>query len=126
MSYTCEISHVLQEYDGNLYKMILVKIVNSNGNFAIQESTTSVIVDDGSNQAYNFMYNITGNKKELHAYFTTDAFTGFGSSSTVKFTTALLGVEKILGVDVTAILALPTHLTSYTYTDADSTWLSNL
>lgn len=126
MSYSIEFKEVLQEYDGALYKMILLKIKSDDQKFEHMAEPNIIVADDGTLQAYSFMNDISGNQRELIGYFTTDAFVGFGSSVTLRFIHNFEVYGEITGFDVGTLEPLPSFYSSYTYTDADNNWLANL
>lgn len=127
MSYTHEIKLTLNDYQGVIYKMIQLKIISSNGLFVNGALPYVLRVDDGINQASGFYFQISGNRKELIYYFTTDAFSGFSSSSEIVFGYAINSEENIInGVDVTSIDPLPIELSIIPHVDANNAWLSGL
>jgi hypothetical protein len=128
MPYSVELAEVLIEYpNGNTYKVLQLRITSDSGKFQHLSSPTYVSVTDGTNQVSSIGSGISGDQKHLKAYFTTDAFVGFSSSSTV-----LLGVED--SVPSSQIPAFDPHdpilLVPYpgmpSYTDLDSITLSSL
>lgn len=126
MSYTYNLREVLQEFNGALYKMIRLKVIGTGAKFTHRALPLILSVNDGVHQRTAFMTEISGNQLELDAFFTTDGFAAFGTSSTVSFGYGNdLGTE-ISGVDVTAVEALPPFFSSYTFSDADDAWLAGL
>ena len=126
MSFSYEIKEALNEYDATLYKMIQFKIVNTNGRFEHRALPIIAVVSDGVNEVGSFINIISGNQKELRAYFTVDAFTGFSSSSTFNFGYGYEFENSIAGINVQAIPSLSAFFTSIPHQIADNNWLASL
>lgn len=128
MPYSAELIEVLKKFsNGNTYKVLQLKITIDNGKFVFMSSGTDVTVTDGTNSVSALGNGLSGNQKHLEAYFTTDAFAGFSSNSTIKFGQSNSNIsDEITGFNPSDINLLPSFINTPTYTDLDNLTLSNL
>lgn len=122
MNYTYQIRETLKDYNGVTFKMIEIRIINSDGKFEHRAYPISINV--GS--VKSFITLISGNQKELIGYFTVDAFTGFSNSETVSFGYLSLPVGSILGVNVLNPTPLPPLFSGIPHQIATNAWLLTL
>ena len=126
MSYSHEIKQTLKKFNGDLYKVILLKVTNTDGTYQNSALPLNIEVDDGVNNKRSFLLEISNNQKELLAYFTIDAFTSFSNSSSVNFGYGSELNETIPDVDVQTVTPILTLFSSVPHTDATDAWLATL
>ncbi|MCG8575263.1 MAG: hypothetical protein MI810_10295 [Flavobacteriales bacterium] len=122
------IKSIVEPFDTDYIEVISITLTNEYGPFRENSLGFNVSVDDGTNQAQAFMVKASDNQKEIIALFTTDAFNGFGPSSTLQFA---FGDGEILeefpGVNVlTELNPLDSLATNFNATNADSAWLASI
>lgn len=122
--YTTSLAEVLREIDGVLYRMLRLKLKNVKGKFYHQSSELKINAKDSPNEALAYSFQISGNQKELDAYFMTDAFSDFGSEAVIEFQENGL-TREITEFDPGDVIELPPNLASLDYQDADNDWLAN-
>jgi hypothetical protein len=122
MSYTYQIREALRDYNGTTFKMIEIRIVNSDGKFEHRAYPISINV--GS--VKSFITLISGNQKELIGYFTVDAFTGLSTSETLGFGYGFESIASIINVNVSNPIPLPPLFSSIPYQIATNAWLQSL
>jgi hypothetical protein len=84
-------------------------------------------VTDGVQGVDSFITIISGNQKELIAYFTVDAFTNFSNNSKIEIVYGGYDVTgAIENVNVHNVTALPAILATIPHEIADNEWLENL
>lgn len=125
MTYTASLEQILKFQNNTFYKVLQLKILNDSGRFSHQSEVIRIEVTDGVNTVSAFSYSLSGNLKELLAIFTTDAFSPFSSSATIRFGTNDLSMIEINDFDPTTSVALPTYSTPPTYTEVTTYWLNN-
>lgn len=130
MSYSYDIKEVLNDYEGVLYKMIRIRIISDSTIFEHRALSQVVRVVNGANSIVSFEVDIPGNQRELHAHFTTDAFTGYAGLSEIhlgyggEFDNGLN--EVITNVDLSELTPLVGFASDLEFEIADSSWLSSL
>lgn len=122
MSYTCQIREALKDYDDATFKMIEIRIINTDGKF--QHRAFPISINVGS--VKSFITLISGNQKELIGYFTVDAFTGFSNNEIVIFGYVSEPIGSILGVNVLNPTPLPPLFSGIPYQTATNAWLQSL
>lgn len=126
MSYTYQATEIINDFEQNLYKMIEIRVLSSNDKFQHRAIPIWLSVEDNNNVANGFSFALSGNQKELIAYFTVDAFTGFSHNSSILFG---YGTEVISGFGNFSpqnIPPLPDFLASIPHSIADNAWLQTL
>jgi hypothetical protein len=123
-TYSLRAAEVVMPYDETNYKMIDVTITADDGKFTIGALSYQVTASDGSSTAESFMSSVSQNGKEIHAYFTTDAFAGM--SGPIDFELSYdAPIATIENVNIPAILTpLPTFLAALNFPNADNAWLA--
>ncbi|HEX8130607.1 MAG TPA: hypothetical protein VF527_16010 [Pyrinomonadaceae bacterium] len=125
-TYSLRAAEVVSQYDETNLNMIDITITFEDGKFMVGALSYQVTASDGSNTAESFMASVSPNGKELHAFFTTDAFDGMSGLVTFEFSYGE-PIGTIENVDVPAILTpLPTFLAALNFPDADNAWLAAL
>ncbi len=126
--YSLRIAQVAGSYDETPMIMIDATITDVNGRFYEGAVPFEAIARDGASTVHSFMAFLSPNGKELHAFFTTDAFEVFPGTFDLDF--GLRG-EQVIGtiedVDITAsLIPLTPSEVALGLPNADNTWLSTL
>jgi hypothetical protein len=116
MSYTTQVSEVLEEFNGTLYKMIRIKLISSSGRFPHRAMPPVLKITNGTNEASAFLVNISGNQLEIESYFAMDAFTGYSAASTLEFGYGSEYGVSVSSVDVTNPITLLSFMTAVPHT----------
>jgi hypothetical protein len=85
MSYTLSISENYYDVEDTIYQVILIRIIADSGIFVERADPLYVSVTDGSITIDSFANQLSGNKREILAIFTTDAFTSFTGLVDIEF-----------------------------------------
>lgn len=85
MSYTLSISENYYDVEDVIYQVILVRIIIDAGTFTERADPLYVSVTDGINTVESFVNQLSGNKREILAIFTTDAFISFTGLVNIEF-----------------------------------------
>ncbi len=126
-NYNLEISRNAINFDEEMYNGIIIKIDIVEGKFQFRSKPEYVIAKDGSNQVSAFQTNISGNRKEMIASFTIDAFGIFSGNVDIEFGFEGEKYGEFLAIDInTVILPYPQIITTISLPDADNNWLSTL
>jgi hypothetical protein len=114
------------DYNEVLYKVITIEIVLANTKFQIREEPVFVKVSQGSTIIKPIMTSLSGNKKSLIGYFTTDAFDLLTANADILFGYDS-GYDIIPSVDIQGSkLPLFSLLNNASFLIADNLWLSTL
>jgi hypothetical protein len=125
-TYSLRASEVVAEYNETSYKMIDITITAEDGKFHVGALSHQVTASDGIHTTESFMASVSLNGKELHAYFTTDAFDQMSGPINFEFSYGS-PIGTIENVDVESILTpLPAFLAALGYPNADNAWLASL
>jgi len=125
-TYSLRAAEVVAQYDETNYKMIDIIITCDDGKFIVGALSYQVTARDGATTAESFMAAVAPNEKELHAFFTTDAFAGMPGPITFEFSYGE-PIGTIENVNIPAILTpLPAFLAALGYPNADNAWLASL
>lgn len=126
-TYSLSAAEVISQYNETDFKMIDVTITADDGKkFAVGALSYLVTASDGSSTAESFMASVSPNEKELHAFFTTDAFAAMPGPINFEFSYGE-AIGSIENVDIPAILTpLPALLAGLGVPDADNAWLASL
>jgi hypothetical protein len=127
-TYSLRIAQVAGAYDEESRVMIDATITDQDGRFFEGATPFEVIARDGSRTLHSFMAFLSPNGKELHAFFTTDAFGVFPGSFDLDFgyLGKVIGTIENLNTSVTPPLALPPFYVALGLPNADNTWLAGL
>lgn len=112
MSYSSQVSEVLEEFNGTLYKMIRVKLISSSGRFPHRALPPVLRIVDGSHIANAFLVHISGNQLEIESFFPVDAFASHSSASSLEFGYGPDYGVAVPSVDVTNPITLLPFMTS--------------
>lgn len=125
-TYSLRAAEVVGQYDETNYKMIDVTITAVDGKFPIGALSYHVKASAGSTTAESLMASVSPNGKEIHAFFTTDAFAGMTGPIDFEFSYGEpIGV--VGNVNIAAILTpLPAFLVAMGLPNADNAWLATL
>lgn len=74
MSYTLLISESYYDIEDIVYQVIMMIIVNDKSHFIHRADPIYVSVNDGTTSVKSFLNQLSGNRKEIIAVFTTDAY----------------------------------------------------
>jgi tetrahydromethanopterin S-methyltransferase subunit B len=125
-TYSLRAAEVVKEYGNAKYKMIDVTITFEDGAFASGALSHRVTATDGSTTARSLMASLSPNGKEIHAFFTTDAFAAMSGPIRFEFFYGF-PLGAIENVNMAAILQqLPPFLAALGVPDADNNWMINL
>lgn len=124
-SYSLRIAQVVGSYDGIPMIMIDATITSDTRFFegAIPFQATG---RDGTNSLHSFMSFLSPNGKELHAFFTTDAFGVFPGLFDLDFGTRGRVIGTIQNVDITTLIPLAPDFVPLGLPNADNAWLAGL
>jgi hypothetical protein len=124
-TYSLRAAEVVKEYDNALYKMIDVTITFEDGVFVCGALSYRVTATDGSTTANSLMAFLSQNGKEIHSFFTIDAFAAMSGPISFEFSYGHpLGTIDNVNM-VTILQQLPPFL-AVTVPNADNNWLANL
>ena len=125
-TYSLRAAEVIEPYDETNYKMIDITITVDDGKFDIGALSYRVTASDGSTTVTSFKASVSLNGKELHAYFTTDAFAGMAGPINFEISYGV-PIGTIENVNIAAILTpLPALLAALGFPNADNAWLAGL
>lgn len=85
MSYTLSISENYYDVEDVIYQVILIRIITDSSIFTERADPLYVSVTDGNVIVKSFVNQLSGNKREILAVFTTDAFTAFTGLVDIEF-----------------------------------------
>jgi len=109
-----------------LYKVIEIVVINNSGKFPQRALEEGLRVTDGINSVDSFRCVISGNQKELIAFFTVDAFTNFATNSKIEIIYGRYDVTgSIENVNVHKVI-LPDYLEDISHEIADNAWLASV
>jgi hypothetical protein len=125
-TFSFTIGHKVQLIDENLFEVIQINILMVTGKFIISSRQPFVRVFDSSNKVTNFSIQISGNEKELIAYFTTDAFDFFTGDVTIEFGEGLLVTDTFENIDIISVITpLSPADAALGAPQADNAWLAS-
>jgi hypothetical protein len=145
-TYSLRAAEVIAEYDDTSYKMIDVTITADDGKFMtgalpyhVTARNASIITasdgitasdritaSDDPSTVESFMTYLSQNGKEIHAFFTTDAFAEMSGRVNFEFSYGV-PIGTINNVDIHTILTpLPPFLADLGYPDADNDLLDTI
>ncbi len=124
-NFSLNAAFVIDTINDELLLMINVRITRSDGNFVSRAMGEHVHITDRNVTVQPFNTRISGNRKEINASFTTDAFIVFSGLVNVEF-----GYEsEVLGVfenfDPNDIDPLDPIFAGIPVTTADNAWLQD-
>lgn len=120
------IERVINTFDGEYFHMVNIKVTIIHGKFPIRSAKLYVRVIDQTNTVSCFMSDISGNRKQINASFTTDAFEVFPGNVSIEFgyDDKPMGVFENFDIN-NNILPLDPIVAGIIVPDADNAWLQN-
>jgi hypothetical protein len=125
-TYSLRIARVVGSYNETPLVMINATITIDQGRFAEGAFPFEAIARDDSNTVRSFMAFLSPNGKELHAFFTTDAFAAFPGLFDLDFGYRGRIIGTIQNVDIAALSPLDPFYATLGLPDADNAWLASL
>ena len=125
-TYTLRIALVAGSYDETPLVMIDATITNVDGRFYEGAVPYEAIARDAATEVHSFMAFLSPNGKELHAFFTTDAFTVFPGLFDIVFGPLGSEIGTIENVDIATLVPLSPADVALGLPNADNAWLATL
>jgi hypothetical protein len=127
-NYSLRIAQVAGAYDEESRVMIDVTITDQDGRFFEGATPFEAIARDGSRTLHSFMAFLSPNGKELHAFFTTDAFGVFPGSFDLDFgyLGKVIGTIENVNTSTSPPIALAPFYVALGLPNADNNWLAGL
>ncbi len=125
-TYSLRIARVVGSYNETPLVMIDVTITNDNGRFYEGAMPYSATARDATTTVQAFMAFLSPNGKQLHAFFTTDAFSVFPGPFHIDFGTVARVIGTIENIDIAVLVPLAPDYVAFGLPDADNAWLSTL
>jgi hypothetical protein len=126
-TYSLRIALVVGSYDDTPLVMIDATVTDVDGRFYEGALPFEAVARDGTTTVRSFMAFLSPNGKELHAFFTTDAFEVFAGLFDLDFGRVGRVIGTIEGVDIsTALVPLEPSAAALGLPDADNAWLASL
>jgi hypothetical protein len=125
-TYSLRAAEVIGQYNDTNFKMIDVTITVEDGRLKSGALSYTVTATNGVATVESFMAYLSPDGKEIHAFFTTDAFAGM--SMPINFELSYgAPIGTIDNINLPAILTpLPAFLAALGYPNADNAWLAGL
>lgn len=124
--YSLRIAQVAGSYDETPLIMIDAIITAEDGRFTEGALPFEATARDGSTTVSSFKAFLSPNGKELHAFFTTDAFGAFPGLFDIDFGYRGRVVGTIQNVDISTLIPLPPFYAALGLPNADNAWLAAL
>lgn len=125
-TYSFRIAQVAGSYDETPMIMIDATITAEDGCFSEGALPFEAIARDGAHEVHSFMALLSPNGKELHAFFTVDAFAIFPGLFALEFGPRGRVVSTIENVDIAALVPLDPLYAALGLPNADNAWLATL
>jgi len=125
-TYSLRIAQVAGSFDETPMVMIDATITAVDGRFYEGAVPFEAIARDGATAVQSFMAFLSPNGKELHAFFTTDAFAVFPGLFDLDFGYLGRVVGTIQNVDISTLIPLPLSDVALGFPNADNAWLATL
>jgi hypothetical protein len=126
-TYILRIAQVAGAYDEESRVMIDTTITDQDGRFYEAATPFEAIARDGSTTLHSFMAFLSPNGKELHAFFTTDAFGVFPGLFSLDFGYLGKVIGTIENVNIsTQLIPLAPFYVAMALPNADNNWLATL
>ncbi len=125
-TYSLRIAQVVGSYDEAPMIMIDATITADTGRFLEGAMPFEAIARDGTSTVHSFMAFLSPNGKELHAFFTTDAFGVFPGLFDLDFGPVGRVLGTIQNVDISTLIPLAPDYVALGLPDADNAWLASL
>jgi hypothetical protein len=125
-TYSLQIALVAGSYDETPMVMIDATITADTARFYSGAVPYEAIARNGSATVRSFMAFLSPNGKELHAFFTTDAFGVFAGLFDLDFGQRGSVIGTIPNVDIATLIPLSPFQAALGLPNADNAWLSTL
>lgn len=125
-TYSLRLALVAGSYNETPLVMIDATIRNEDRRFYEGALPFEAIARDGTTAVRSFMAFLTPNGKELHAFFTTDAFDVFPGLFDLDFGNVGRVIGTIENVDISTLIPLPPSDAALGLPNADNAWLASL
>lgn len=126
-TYSLQLKLTVGSYDKAPMVMIDATITADTSRFYEGALPFEAIARHGATAVHSFMAVLSPNGKELHAFFTTDAFGVFpGGEFDLDFGTLEQSLGTIESVDLSTLIPLPAFAVALGLPNADNAWLASL
>lgn len=125
-TYSLRLAQVAGSYDQTPMVMIDATITADAGRFFEGALLFEATARDGSTTVDSFMAFLSPNGKELHAFFTTDAFGVFAGLFDLDFGYGGRIIGTIANVDISTLIPLAPDYVAMGLPNADNAWLATL
>jgi hypothetical protein len=125
-TYSLRLALVVGSYNETPMVMIDATVTDVNGRFTEGALPFEAAARGGATEVHSFMAFLSPNGKELHAFFTTDAFDVFPGSFDLDFGTVGHVIGTIEGVDISTLTPLAPFYAALGLPNADNAWLAAL
>ena len=125
-TYSLQLARVAGSYNETPMVMVDATVTAGEGRFSEAASPFEAVARDGASAVRSFMAFLTPNGKQLHAFFTTDAFTVFPGTFDLDFGYMGDVIGTIEHVDPATISPLSPADAALGLPNADNAWLATL
>jgi hypothetical protein len=126
MNYSLRLALVPGSYAEQSLYMIDAAVTAVDGRFLESAAPYEVVAHDAVNSVSAFMAFLSPNGKELHAFFTTDAFTVFPGTFDLDFGRLGTVLGTIPNVDIATLIPLSPSFAALGLPNADNAWRASL
>lgn len=127
MPYSFNIKEFVEDFNSSPYQINIITIFDLDNKFDDTAQIPFVEVSDSSTSVKSFLIRISGNKKDLIGYFTSDAFDAFSGNVTISFGYGEITIDMFENINISAIIIpLSPLLTSLNAPLGDNDWLNSL
>ncbi|HZH86668.1 MAG TPA: hypothetical protein VFD77_05075 [Brumimicrobium sp.] len=125
--YSILIKETAADFNGGYYQVNSIIITNNINKFMISSRNPFVTVSDSNGFIDSFLVELSGNQKELIAFFTIDAFTIFTGNVSIVFGDGISSDGSFLNIDINSIIEpLDPLAASLNPLPGDNDWLNSL
>lgn len=127
-NFSYDIMQTIEFFNGSPVQINIIKIIAVNAFvFSEQSSIPFVKVIDNSSSIDSFSSRITGNKKEIHGFFTTDSFSIFSGNVSLEFGFSNLVIDEFENIDINnGVSVLDPIYAGLSAPLGDNAWLASL
>lgn len=127
MPYSFEIKEFVEDFNSSPYQINIIIISNLDSKFQYTSQNPFVTVFDVNESVTSFLTRISGNKKELIGFFTTDAFDIFLGNVNISFGYGESPIDIFENINIhSVIIPLDSLLASLNAPMGDNDWLNSL
>lgn len=127
MPYSFEIKEFVEDFNSSPYQINIITISNLDSKFQYTSQNPFVTVFDANISVTSFLTRISGNKKDLLGYFTSDAFDIFTGNVSISFGDGESPIDVFENIDIhSVIIPLDPLLASLDAPMGDNDWLNSL